>query len=169
METVLDAVAWLSVRWVDVAIVFTLLLTTVLGYRSGFIWQAIRIASVVAAFWVAARFHPLVAIRLARDMSESARLGVSFVGLFVGSLLVAYLTMFLVREPIDALEPETGDRVLGALIGMAKGLLLCGIAALAVLQFGDELGDVRRAVRESPSARIVVECARALWFGMPQT
>ena len=167
MESVMDALRWLSFVWVDAAIAVSLVLSAALGYRSGFVWQVIRIVSVVVAFWVAEQFHPLVASRLGTDMGESERLWIGYGGLFVGSLLVAYLASFLLRAPINALKPEGPDRVLGAVLGTVKGLLLCGIIALTVLQFADEGGDLRRSVRWSPFARIVVECVRALWFCMP--
>jgi uncharacterized membrane protein required for colicin V production len=91
----------------------------------------------------------------------------SYIGLFVGSLLVTYLATFLLRAPINALKPEGPDRVLGAMLGVIKGVLVCGIIALTVLQFADENAGLRRSVRWSPSARIVVECVRALWFVLP--
>lgn len=168
MEALLDVAKWLSFVWVDAVVVIAVGASAVLGFRSGFIWQAVRIVSVVAAYWVAARFHPELAARLGGDMSESARMGISYVGLFVGSLLVTYLVMFLARAPINAFRPEKVDRVLGALFGAVKGVLLCGIIALGVLQYADEQGGLHHSVTWSPSAQIGVQCVRALWFGMPE-
>ena len=164
MQELINKAGGLSFTWADVVVVEVLLVCAVVGYWTGFIWQVIRIVSVVAAFWIAAHFHTAVAGWLGGWMNESTRMTISYVGVFLVALLATYVLMFFIRRPINALKPGKPDRALGAVLGTAKGLLLCGIIALGVLRFADEAGGPYRVVDGSTSARVLARCVGVLWI-----
>ncbi|MBA7698824.1 hypothetical protein ES703_107506 [subsurface metagenome] len=100
---------------VDLAVILLLLLSAAIGFWTGFVWQIIRLVSVVVCIWVTVAYSPVVAESLSSEVSYGARMLGSFVGVGLAALLVCYLLTFLVRDFINAIKPEMPDRILGAL------------------------------------------------------
>ncbi len=154
-----------SVTLADGVVLGIVLVSAGLGFFSGFVWQILRIVGLVVAFWLAARFHSVVAGWFSPQLTSHA-LAIAFACLFLGVVLAAYVLMLIIRKPVDAMKPEFVDRVLGALFGVVKGLLVCGIVALVLFQYGARQSSVRRQVSASPSARFTAECVRSLWWAV---
>ena len=152
-----------SLTWADAVVLAVVVLSAGVGFLSGFVWQILRMVSVVVAFWVAARFHGALAGHVAGDVADPARLALSFAGLFVAVVVAGYLLMLLIREPVNAMKPEPADRILGAFFGVLKGLLICGVVALTLLHYGGEHTAARKLVRGSVSATFTARCVRSLW------
>ncbi|MHC4480847.1 MAG: CvpA family protein, partial [Planctomycetota bacterium] len=126
-----------------------------IGFWTGFVWQLIRIASVVACIWVASLYCPVVASILGTRLTESVRLIASFAAVFVAGLMVCYLLGYLVRDAVNALKPQMADRVLGAAFGLFNGALVVGLFAFLVLEFGAEGSAVRTHVEQSRAASLM--------------
>jgi len=153
---------WGAVTWTDTSIVLLALVCAVFGFRSGFIWQVIRIGSMILAFWLATRYHGMVAQRVVSPLSEDTVNLLAFLAVFFAVLLVAYVLMFLARGPIDAIRPETIDHVLGFIFGFAKGLLICGILAMLVLRYVPADSAVHRQLSASKLACMTAWCVQRL-------
>jgi membrane protein required for colicin V production len=166
VETVLNAaeggvLSYLT--WLDAAVILVALVTAVVGFWSGFVWQIIRIASVLAAFWIAAQFSAPLEARICNVLPAETCGIAAFAAILVGVLLAAYLLAHLLRGPIEAIRPEMMDHFLGFLFGLAKGLLLCGILALMIMRYTDPNSRAHEMVASAPLARGLAWCARALW------
>lgn len=155
-----DSEFWLSVSWVDGVAVFLVLVAAAVGFWSGFVWQIVRLGNILAAFVVASHYYTAVAAGLRAPAQQASRLAFSYAFLFMGVMVVGYAVCFVARAPINAIKPELSDRVLGAVLGLVKGLFLCGIVALVLLRHGAVLGSVEAPVKSSPTMQIT-----ANWVG----
>ena len=124
----------------DYILLAILLLFVIFGYRRGFVWQALSIAGVIGAIFVAARYHASVAemgiLESIRSRSENAALVTAFVGIFI---LLTLITGFIVGKIGSRIQDKglkSFDKTFGAVLGLAKGVLLLGGVAIAIQQFG---------------------------------
>ncbi len=158
----------LALGTIDVLIIGACLLGMVLGFWSGFVWQIVRIVSVVASLTLAWVFHGDVARLLGSRFSEPARSIGGAVLIFVVSLVAFYILSFLFRRVLNALKLEMPDRILGALFGLAKVVLLVGGLAFAVLRYAEPRSALRRQVENSPSATVTARCVGAVLELLPR-
>ncbi len=148
---------WQSLNWVDMLVLLVAIGGAVAGFLSGFIWQVLRIGALLVALAVAAHYHGPLAEGLAEEIPWQARLIICYMALVGGVLLLSSLALHVVRRPINALKPRAFDRLFGGVFGAAKGLLICGIVSLIVLNYTPEGTALRELVRASTLAGY---CAR---------
>ncbi len=154
---------------VDVVVLVALLLGAVLGFWTGFVWQIIRLASVVVSLWITWIYHPMVADAMGSGLSEPTRQFASAIAVFAGMLLLCYLVTYLFRDLVNALKPQLPDRVLGGVFGLCKTALLVGVIAFLVLRYAGEDNEVRRHVEASPAADAAAFCARTFLYLLPDS
>jgi membrane protein required for colicin V production len=138
----------------DLALLGLVLLAALAGAVTGALRQVLTLAGVVAG-WAAARF---LAPHLVRqlDAPSAATRALVVAGTFVAAWVVASLLGRAVRRAVQGEEERPGglDRVLGALLGAAKGTLVAWVflALLALLGGKVALGSVRIDDRHSRAA-----------------
>lgn len=109
----------------DYAVLLIIGLSVLLSVIRGMVREVLALAGWVIAFLVANFFAAELAPMLPAAVSgESLRLLVTFAALFVVTLLIASLVSTLASELVKSLGLGTVDRVLGALFGLARGLLI---------------------------------------------
>jgi membrane protein required for colicin V production len=139
----------------DLAVLGLLLLAAVAGAVSGALAQVLRLLGVVAG-WAAARFlAPLLAARL--GVHGAAGRAALAAGAFVAAWLVVGLVARGIRRSLDdEAEPSGLDRLLGALLGGAKGALVAWVllSLLALLGGRLDLGPLRVEARGSRAAAL---------------
>jgi membrane protein required for colicin V production len=115
------------------------LLAGVAGAVSGALRQVLKLAALVAA-WAAARW---LAPRLTQELhAPSAATRVAVVaGTFVVGWLVAGLLATVIRRVVQGEEEEPGrlDRLLGAVLGAAKGVLVAWVLLSLLTLLGGRL------------------------------
>ena len=107
----------------DICMLVVLAGATILGAWKGIAWQVASMASLVLSYFVALRFSP----QLAPHFGQQAPLN-RFVAMFVlyaGTAMVIWFVFRLVSNLIDRVRLKEFDRQMGALFGLAKGVLLC--------------------------------------------
>ena len=152
---------------VDLVVIALVLVSMAVGFWTGFVWQFVRIAGLVASVWVSWLYHPVVAQYLGTDMPEALRLVIGAAAVFIGALLVCYLLAFLFRDLINTLKPEMPDRILGAVFGMFKGVMLVGFIAFVLMRFLGPENPVRERVEDSKGAIAAATCVRAFLYVLP--
>ena len=153
---------WNGLDWVLAAIV---LVSVIAAAIKGFVREIIAIASVIAGVAVAALGYRQLAPGL-QDLTRSAAiaLGISFLILFLAVIAVGAVISALTRKLIQKADLTGFDRMLGALFGLVRGLLMDTVLLLALLAFSIK----PELVQESRLAPYVATGARLMAWAMPQ-
>jgi membrane protein required for colicin V production len=115
----------------DIAILVVLALSTLFGLMRGFIREVLSLVCWIAAFWVAWAFGDKVAQFYGGWLADpAARIVAGYVSCFAGVLIVGALVGWLLRTLVKVGGLSGGDRFLGMLFGLARGLLLVTFAVL---------------------------------------
>lgn len=114
-------------------VILAIIATSMLfGIFRGFVREAFSLAGWFAAYVVARVFHaPLEAMLVDHIATPSVRLVVAWGGLFVATLLLAAIAGYMVRSLMEAAGISSIDRILGAVFGLLRGLIL--VLALLVV------------------------------------
>ena len=121
------------------------------GAWKGLAWQLASLAAVVASYLVALNFREPVAAQIQAKAPWNTFLAMLI--LYVGTSLVIWIVFRLVSSFIDRLKLKEFDRQIGALFGLAKGVLLCVIITLfAVALLGES---ERQSIVDSYSGRYI--------------
>lgn len=107
----------------DLLMALVLVAATLFGFWKGMAWQIASLASLVISYFAALQF----ADRLAPMISDSAPWNkfVAMLAIYIATSFVIWTIFRLVSGLIDRVKLNGFDRQMGALIGLAKGLLLC--------------------------------------------
>lgn len=136
----------ISFHWVDALGLAILLLFAFLGARRGLWWQVVRLLGAVAVVAVARALGPRMAPSVAGmfdGLDPAVAEGLVWVALVSAGFFVVALVGRIGKEEIEGAEFTTFDRVGGALIGVATGIVvfagvLIGIAMVAGGQFAEK-------------------------------
>jgi len=153
---------------VDCVVIALVLVSMALGFWTGFVWQFVRIACVLASVWVSWLYYPTVAEYLTPSVPDAVRNVLAAAAIFVGAMLICYLVAFLFHDVIDALKPEMPDRVLGAAFGLIKGVMLAGFIAFVMMRFLPSGSEMRQRVAGSKGAVAAASCVRAVLHVLPE-
>lgn len=108
-------------------------LSATVGVVRGLVTEVLSLVSWVIAFALAQRLAAMAAPWVPMGgASETLRYAGGFVLVFVGSLLVGSLVLFLINKAMSVAGLRPIDRVLGAAFGAARGAVLL-LAVVAVL------------------------------------
>ena len=120
-----------SFSWVDFALAGIVALSAVISVLRGFIREALALMGWVAAVWVAFTFTDSLAVLFEQHVTlPSLRMGLSFVLLFAGTLVLSALAVYLVGLLVDKTGLSGTDRMLGVVFGAARGFIIAAILVL---------------------------------------
>jgi membrane protein required for colicin V production len=153
---------------VDYVVIALILLSMALGFWTGFVWQFVRIAGLLASLWVSWLYYPTVSSYLPDAVPGPVRDVVAAAAVFVGALMVCHLVAFLFHDLVDALKPEMPDRILGAVFGLIKGVLVVGFIAFLMMRFLPAGSGIRERVVGSRGAVAAASCVKAILHVLPQ-
>ena len=131
----------------DILMLGLLGVAVVMGARKGFVWQLASLASIAVSYMAAVRYREPLAQRIGGEAPWNAFLAMLI--LYVGVSLVIWLIFRAVSKTIDELKLKDFDRQLGALLGAAKGVILCTIVTLFAVTLLD--GTQRQSIIDSHS------------------
>lgn len=115
--------------WIFVAV---LVISFLVGAWRGLVYELLSLVNWIAAFVLAQWLAPDVAHYLPlANASEVVRYAAGFVVVFVAALFAGGLVAFLVRKLIAAVGLRPVDRVLGAVFGLVRGVVV--VLALTVV------------------------------------
>ncbi len=122
----------------DYAVFSVIALSSLLGLWRGVVSEILGLAAWVAAFLAARAWGLVAAASLARWIGEPAwRAAAGFAAVFVATLLVFAAARFVLSRLLRAVGLGFADRLLGALFGVMRGVLVvlagvlvCGMTAL---------------------------------------
>ena len=118
--------------WVDYAILGIVGISALISLLRGFIREAISLATLLVAFWVATQFSAHVGEMLSGKISvPSVRVGVAFGLLFVLTLFAGGLVNYLAGLVVRKTGLSGTDRMLGLLFGILRGGAIVTLLVLA--------------------------------------
>src|SRR5919106_898737 len=107
----------------DLLMIFVLLAATWWGARKGLAWQVASILSLGFSYLAALKFSDALAPLIKAEPPWN-RFGAMLV-IFLGVSLAVWMAFRMVSNFIDRIKLREFDRQIGALAGLAKGILLC--------------------------------------------
>ena len=120
----------------DLLMLVIFLGAVIFGAWKGLAWQIASFAAVVVSYFVAINFREPVAAYISAEPPWN-KFGAMLL-LFLGTNLVIWLIFGRARETIKRMHLGGFDRQAGALLGAAKGALLCMVVTMfAVTLFGE--------------------------------
>jgi membrane protein required for colicin V production len=136
----------------DLLMLLVLVAATLFGFWKGMAWQIASLASLVVSYFAALRFSA----QLAPVFGEHAPWNrfVAMLVIYIVTSFVIWTVFRLISGMIDKVRLESFDRQLGAMFGLAKGVLLCvAITFFAVTLLPPAQGE---AIVSSQSGRYIV-------------
>ena len=109
----------------DACLVGVLTLSMLLGAWRGLVYEVLSVLGWAASFYAAQWFAPQVANSLALPSApEPVRHAAAFVLVFVMAVFSAGLLAFALKKCVEAVGLRPVDRVMGALFGGLRGIIL---------------------------------------------
>lgn len=122
---------------IDLLIVGTVILCFCLGLISGFVWQIAGLVSVAAGILGAIFLSPLVAGALGRwvESPELASL-VAYLSVFTLLSMAVRVLAVVFSSLLKKMKLEKFDRLLGGVLGFAKGVVICAVVLVVLQHYG---------------------------------
>ena len=121
----------MSLNWADIFILAVLGVSALISLFRGFVREVLSLVVWVAALWLARTFMARGAELLAPHVSvPSVRLGVAFLVILVGVLIVGGLVNYLIGLVIDKTGLGATDRMFGVVFGVLRGAAIITILVL---------------------------------------
>lgn len=131
----------------DILMIVVLAAATLFGAWKGLAWQVASLAAIIASYYVAFNFRDQLAEQI--QTTPPWNVFLSMLILYVGTSFVIWVIFRLVSGVIDRVKLKEFDRQIGALFGLAKGVLLCVIITLFAVTLATETQ--RQAIIRSKS------------------
>ncbi len=139
----------------DILMLVVLIAATVFGLWKGMVWQLASLASVFLSVLVAVRFSRGLAPHLSAQVPWNRFLAM-FILYLVTSALV-WLAFRLVARLIDRVRLKDFDHQVGAMFGLAKGVVYCVVVTFFAVTISE---DTRQAVLYSRSGYYIAVLTR---------
>jgi membrane protein required for colicin V production len=147
----------------DILMLAVIVLAIAFGAWKGLAWQIASLAAIVLSYLVALNFREPVAQLIGTKPPWNIFLAMLI--LYVVTSLAVWLSFRIVRDFIDRVKLKEFDRHTGAVLGAAKGIILCVIITLfAVTLLGEEQ---KRAVCNSRSGYYISLLIEKVHVAMP--
>ena len=135
----------------DIFMLIVLIAATAWGLWKGLVWQLASLGSIVLSYVVAVQFRGSVSQYI--DATPPWNVFLAMLLLYLATSVLVWLAFRMARNFIDRVKLREFDHQIGALLGAAKGVVLCVIITLfAVTLLGETQ---RKMVIDSRSGRYI--------------
>lgn len=141
-------------NWLDIILIVVLALFILNGLVQGLIRTAFALAGLVLGIFLAGRYYVAFGNWLPIANTDIANI-VAFAIIFIAVMVAAGILAFFMRRIIRLVLLGWADKLLGALLGLVLGGLLCAAALAVCVKFG--LGE--STIQGSGIARLLLD-----WF-----
>ena len=115
----------------DYAVLGIIGISVLLSLMRGFVREALGLIGWIASAWIAKTYAVQVAVMLPAGIpNDNLRLLAGFLAVFFGVLVAASLLSVALSDVVKRVGLSTVDRGLGLVFGIARGLLIVGVAML---------------------------------------
>ena len=131
----------MSINWVDILFLVTVVLLVMNGFRNGFVFSLINLISIPLGIGIAVYFGPQLTSTLAGNNLPATPL-ISYIVLFFGVVLILHLIGTSIRGTLKHIPViGCGDEILGGVIGFVEAWL---IWLILLIILGNFLGGVQQ-------------------------
>jgi membrane protein required for colicin V production len=146
---------------VDYVIAFLCVLSGVIGLWRGFVKEALSLVALLAAIWLAWRFAPFIDPLLGEwSGAPEARIWVARVVIVVLVLIAGAAAAWLARTLVRHSGLSGVDRLLGMAFGLLRGVVIVGLAVMALEFLGLDQAGWWQEARLRPYAETVATAVR---------
>ena len=136
-----------DITWIDIIIIAIFLFSTIVAFFKGFVRSIISLITWIAAIGLALTQAEQVAMLLPesmdtlslplgdRDYGSNVRVGVAFILIFIGVLLLGGLVNFVFGQIMQAQNLKGMDRALGMLFGLIRASAIVVILIMLTSAF----------------------------------
>lgn len=153
----------MGMNWLDILLVAILVLTVIIGAVKGLLRQIIGIMAVIIGLLLAIKYYPWGAEIFGFISNQVLAHLLGFFLIFIAVLCLGWVINILltkaVRGPLKSM-----NHLLGAGLGLAKGLLICGVVVFGLLVFPVNT----RALEESRFSPYCIRIAEVAYNLIPQ-
>ncbi|MBM4066367.1 MAG: CvpA family protein [Planctomycetes bacterium] len=122
-------------NWIDYTIFAVLFFSTAMGLASGPVLQLFRICCLLLSFFAAIFFHSILVGILKTIFTPSTASLISYFFVFGVAFIATYIFTDILKRIMGRWKMGFGLRLFGALLGILKGLVFCGVIIFGVLLF----------------------------------
>jgi membrane protein required for colicin V production len=140
-------------NWLDIVIIFVAVLLGILGLRQGIVKTVFSIAGLIGGIVLAGRYYGGLAALLSPSGATSANIA-AYIIILLATLIVASLIGALVAKLVHLTMLGGVDRLVGCILGVIIGFLLCA-AVLAIV--GKYYPDTEAVISQSAIAKFLME------------
>jgi membrane protein required for colicin V production len=112
----------------DIVMLVVLAVATTFGLWKGLAWQIASLGSIFASYFVAYQLRGPVSTLISADPPWNVFAAMLI--LYVATSAIIWIAFHVVSGFIDRVKLKEFDRQLGAIFGLAKGILLCVVITL---------------------------------------
>jgi len=153
----------MSLSLLDWLIVLIVVMSVLQAISQGFFHEFFSFAGVVVGYLLAAWEYPRVAPWYSQFVNSSWTADIAgFFTIFFGVMLVAGIAGRLTRWAVHGVGMRWFDRLLGAVFGFLRGVVVSGVVVLALAAFAPQWG-----LQQSRIAPFVLVTSRALVWAAP--
>lgn len=126
----------MTASYLDIAFLAVLGLFSLRGLFRGLVEEVAGLVGVIGGFWLANKYHDALIPFLQSFLSDPAWINIlSYVLVFLGVLLGVSIIARCIQHLLKISFVSWLDHLTGAVMGLAKGLLICSIVLALLQQF----------------------------------
>lgn len=145
----------------DLVIVLFLVAYAIRGFCKGFVVEAASLLALIGGIWAAYAFHPELSRYLTIIHEPAWRTLAACVILFLGVIVGISLVARILHKIISLSFVGWADKLAGGCLGLAKGVLILGVALFALQKYFADASFVRES-RVLPYFNVLHEQVRSL-------
>jgi membrane protein required for colicin V production len=122
----------IEITWIDCCIVIVIALSVITSLFRGFVKELLSLVVWGLSVWLSYSYAPSFEVNLASYVHDkTARLLVSFIGIFLATLICGGLLSTLINFVLHKSGLSGMDRSLGVVFGFLRGVLMVGLILMA--------------------------------------
>ncbi len=127
----------------------------ILGIFKGFVWQVVRILTIIVGLALAKSLSPSFSNFLKDTISGlkdyDYTIYIAYFVIFVGVFVLGTLLAFMLKKVLKALRIQAYDKILGGFMGLLTGAAIIIVIVMALCFLPDN--DLRRSIENSYTAQ----------------
>ncbi len=154
---------------IDLGVLAFVGIQVIIGFARGFVWQLVRLITLIAALAASRALQPQCSEWLRGtfpSLEERFVAPTAYFSIFAAVFAAGTCVAFWTRRAVAALRLSGLDRLLGGVVGLARGALLVLVVILVIAQ-ADLTAPTRERLGATRTARVARQLIRAVGPSIP--